>query len=411
MDSADRPGDAARVALIVVAVGSFVSPPLANVAAALALLLALASVPMRARLVGVARQPLGMGALGLFATMTVAMLWADVSWHQRFDAWWNWRVLLLVVLAAAAFEPARWKLRFCEALVAVLALGAIVSFGLWWAKTSIDPDSRGILFRNHVTQSMALAVGAVLALVLAAQAARPLRTRLLLAAAVALCVANMVSVASGRSGAVALVVAALGSAVLLLRGSRRWIGLVAVPAAAAALVLASPMLQQRFRLVAQEAPSLDCSGYENSTGLRLLLWRTTGNLIAAHPWLGYGVGGFTPAYEKEVRHQMQGHEFSGWCARPVHDPHNQYLRVTVEAGVPGLLAFLGLMVGAVRQRAAQPYRGCALALLAAWCVTSLFNSHFQTFNEGHLIAVVLGALLAPDAQESSALNTVSRTSS
>jgi O-antigen ligase len=35
-------------------------------------------------------------------------------------------------------------------------------------------------------------------------------------------------------------------------------------------------------------------------------------------------------------------------------------------------------------------------LLAAWCTTSLFNSHFQTFNEGHLIALLLGALLAPD---------------
>ena len=74
-------------------------------------------------------------------------------------------------------------------------------------------------------------------------------------------------------------------------------------------------------------------------------------------------------------------------------------------------AVLGLIVGAARQPAAQPYRSCGLALLAAWCTTSLFNSHFQTFNEGHLIALLLGALLAPDAQQSSAVNTASRTSS
>ena len=56
-----------------------------------------------------------------------------------------------------------------------------------------------------------------------------------------------------------------------------------------------------------------------------------------------------------------------------------------------------------------------LALLAAWCTTSLFNSHFQTFNEGHLIALLLGALLAPasvqgETQLASAPSTALRTS-
>jgi membrane associated rhomboid family serine protease len=71
------------------------------------------------------------------------------------------------------------------------------------------------------------------------------------------------------------------------------------------------------------------------------------------------------------------------------------------------------MMGAARQAAPQPYRGCALALLAAWCATSLFNSHFQTFNEGHLIALVLGALLAPGQGQAaaSAPSTAERTSS
>jgi O-antigen ligase len=411
MDRGDRLADSVCIALIVATIGSFTSPPLANVAAALALILALASVPMRARLVWVARQPLGLGALGLFATMTAAMLWADVPWHQRFDAWWNWRVMLLLVLTAAAFGPPRWKLRFCASLVAVLTVGAIVSFAMGRAKATMEPGFAGILFRNHVTQSMAMAVGAVLAAALASQAARGARSRLVLAAAATACVANVVFVSSGRSGQVALVIAAFASALLLLRGRQRWFALVAVPVVAAALVLATPMLQRRFTMVSDEASAIDCSREETSTGLRLLLWHTTGNLILSRPGLGYGVGGFSGAYEKQVRQQMQGHEGSGWCIRPAHDPHNQFLRVTVEAGVLGLLAFLGLIAGAARQRAAQPYRACALALLAAWCVTSLFNSHFQTFNEGHLIALLLGALLAPDAQEASAANTAAYTSS
>ena len=405
---------AACVALIVAAIGSFTSPPVANVAVALALLLALASGPLRNRLAVAAAQPLGRAALLLLAVMTAAMLWAPVPWPARLAAWWNWRTMLLIVLAAAAFGEARWKERFCIALVAVASIGAIASFALWAAGASRDPLHPGTLFLNHVTQSMALAVGVLLAAMLAAQPQRPPRARWLLAAAALVCLANLVTITAGRSGQVALVVGALAAALLTLSGRRRWQAVAALVVAAGVVTAASPALQQRFARIAQEAPTLDCSTpEESSTALRLLLWRTTGDLIRARPWLGYGVGGFTPAYEAQVRSEVAGQPLTGWCARPAHDPHNQFLRVTVEAGLLGLIALLGLIVGAARQPAAQPYRACALALLAAWCTTSLFNSHFQTFNEGHLIALLLGALLAPDAaaQAPSAPNTAARTSS
>ncbi|HEX4583455.1 MAG TPA: O-antigen ligase family protein [Burkholderiaceae bacterium] len=403
---------AVRVALIVATIGTFASPPVTNVAVALALVLALASQPMRARLVVAAGQPLGRAALILLALMALAMTWADAAWRARFDAWWNWRTMLLIVLTAAAFGDVRWKERFCLWLVAAVAIGAVASFAMWLANVTTQEGYPGTLLRNHVTQSMAMTCGVLIAAVLAAQPERSMRSRALLVAAALVCLANLVLVAAGRSGQVALVVAALSAVFLMFRGWRRWRIVLVLLALAAGLAAASPMLKQRFYLVAREAPSLDCAGPENSTGLRLLLWRTTGELIRARPWFGYGVGGFMPAYAGEVQNHLRGEPLTGWCARPVHDPHNQFLRVTVEAGVLGLIAFLGLIAGAARQPAAQPYRTCGVALLAAWCTTSLFNSHFQTFNEGHLIALLLGALLAPDqAQAASAPSTAERTSS
>jgi O-antigen ligase len=408
---------AVRIALIVAAIGSFCSPPVANVGVGLALLLALASGPLRARLAVAAMQPLGVAALILFAVMTLAMSWAPVPWPARFAAWWNWRTMLLIVLTAAAFGDERWKERFCLALVAAATLGALASFAMVAAHVTLDPGFPGTLFLNHVTQSMALAVGVLLAVVLAAPRERPTRSRMLLVAAALVCLANLVLVTAGRSGQVAVAAAGLSAAWLMLTGRRRLQALLALLVLGAALTAASPALQERFRKIGQEAPELDCSTHEeSSTALRLLLWRTTGALILERPWVGYGVGGFTPAYERKVPSQVGGQPLVNWCARPAHDPHNQYLRVAVEAGVLGLAAFLGLLVGATRQPASQPYRGAALALLAAWCTTSLFNSHFQTFNEGHLIALLLGALLAPDStasetQLASAPSTTLRTSS
>ena len=388
---------AVRIAWIVAAIGSFTSPPVANVAVALAVLATLASGPLRARVAAVAAQPLGRGALILFAVMALAMTWAAVPWPARFAAWWNWRTMLLIVLAAAAFGDPPWKERFCLSLIAAITAGALASFALRVAGRTLDPGFPGTVFLNHVTQSMALAVGILLAGALAMRPEQSRRLRVLLAIAALVCLANLVLITAGRSGQVALAVAALSAALLMLSGRRRWQAVLGLLVLSAGLAASSPALQQRFYKVFEEAPVLDCTSRgESSTALRLLLWRTTGALIRAHPWFGYGVGGFTPAYESEVRSQLRGQPLTGWCARPAHDPHNQFLRVTVEAGVLGLLALLGLIVGAARQPAREPYRSYGLALLAAWCTTSLFNSHFQTFNEGHLIALLLGALLAPD---------------
>ncbi len=408
---------AVRIALILAAIGSFTSPPVANIAIGLALVLSLASRPLRARLATVATEPLARGALILFLVMTLAMTWAEVPWSARFAAWWNWRTMLLIVLAAAAFGDQRWKERFCLSVICVVAVGAVVSFAMLAIGVTRDPGFPGTVLLNHVTQSMALAVGVLLAASLAAQRGRSPRSRAWLALAVLVCLANLVLITAGRSGQVALAVAALSAALLMLTGRRRWQAVLALLVVGAGLTAASPALRQGFGKIAQEAPLLDCSTPgESSTALRLLLWRTTGALIRARPWFGYGVGGFMPAYDREVRNQIGGQRLENWCARPAHDPHNQYLRVTVEAGVLGLLALLGLIVGAARQPAARPYRDCALALLAAWCTTSLFSSHFQTFNEGHLIALLLGVLLAPDpaqdgTQAASTVSTAERTSS
>ena len=42
----------------------------------------------------------------------------------------------------------------------------------------------------------------------------------------------------------------------------------------------------------------------------------------------------------------------------------------------------------------QPYRLIVLTTLTGWCATSLANSHFSTFHEGHFIWFWLGAMLA-----------------
>ncbi len=79
----------------------------------------------------------------------------------------------------------------------------------------------------------------------------------------------------------------------------------------------------------------------------------------------------------------------------------------------GLAVFGWWLLAAIRQPVTGPFRVAGLALLLAWCATSLFSSHFETFNEGHMIVMFLGALLAREAdlQASSRPSTTAATSS
>src|SRR5262249_6299661 len=75
-------------------------------------------------------------------------------------------------------------------------------------------------------------------------------------------------------------------------------------------------------------------------------------------------------------------------------PHNQFLKILGEQGLIGLAAFLFFIYRALTCRSPSPYREIAAAVLIAWCMTSLANSHFSTFVEGRFIFFWLGAMLA-----------------
>jgi O-antigen ligase len=217
--------------------------------------------------------------------------------------------------------------------------------------------------------------------------------RLFLAAAALLLIANAVFVTTGRSGY--LVAAVLSVALVLGWPGHRVSPSRRVAMAAGALVVAlavlasSPVVRERvLKGMRQTESALNRSEAVTSMSLRVVYLRNTLELIAARPLLGYGTGAFSEAYGRHVAGR------TGLEGLPAHDPHNQYLNIATENGLLGLAVFIWFLVAAFRQRAGQPYRLLGLGVLAAWCATSLFSSHFSTFSEGRFIALWMGAFLA-----------------
>jgi O-antigen ligase len=405
-----------RGAAIGVAIGAALSPPVANLAAAIMAIAFLCVPDWRARLRGFTASWIGKGVQVYAAALVLATVVGAFNPQGLAGALahlFGWRTLLLVAIAFAVFDSARWKLRLALAFIAFASLAAIVSLiclQIGWQYRDLGP---GVVLRNTVTQAMAFGIGAFLAAVLLVtrQVTAP-RERVLLGLALLLLLGQL-AFQVGRSGQVMTAVLFAVAAALLLRGRTRALAVASVPALAVVAFAVSPVMQTRFQTAWQELGNAANLTEYTSMGIRVVMWQNTVELIRARPVLGYGLGGMRPAYEAHIKDRA-----SGWKAIVTGDPHSQFLSAWVEGGLPGLLAFLFMLVTVALQPAANPWRTIAVSLLAAWCTTSTISSHFQTFNEGHMIALFLGAFLAPpgaeDAvaqSEASALATAAATSS
>jgi O-antigen ligase len=383
-----------RAAAIAVAVGAIASPPLASFASAV-MALAFFFIPdWRARLRRSLGTRLGRGVLVFAAALLLATVlgaFGPQGVRGAVAHLFGWRTLLVLVLAFAVFDCARWKERLAFAFVAFTAFAAVVALvalKMGWVHRDLPA---GILLRNTVTQAMAFAIGAFFAAMLLATRRTASRARrIFLAGAGLLLLWQLLFVQVGRSGQAMLAVLVAVVAALHLRGARRVLAIGAVPVAAALAFSLSPVMQARFATAWQEFTHVETLTEYTSMGIRAVMWQNTVELIQARPVLGYGLGGMRPAYAALVAGRAEG-----WKAIVTGDPHNQLLAVWVDAGLPGVLAFIFMLAAIGLQPAPKPWRSLALALLGAWCATSMMSSHFQTFNEGHLIAVFLGAFLAP----------------
>ncbi|WP_232431348.1 O-antigen ligase [Cupriavidus sp. UYPR2.512] len=121
---------------------------------------------------------------------------------------------------------------------------------------------------------------------------------------------------------------------------------------------------------------------DTSIGIRLQLWRTSLELIQAHPWTGVGPENF----ERTLETLGAQHVITPLAATMPHS-HNELLHATATLGIPGLLAILALyLVPAAfflrhlgdADRGAQVASAMGLALCFGFMVFGLTEVMFAT---------------------------------
>ncbi|NTV69568.1 MAG: O-antigen ligase family protein [Azonexaceae bacterium] len=388
----------ACVLMSIVGISVLFSPPVMNLATLLLLAVIFSSAELRQSLWATWRLPMVKFVLLFYAVMIVGTTYSIAPKDVAVRMAIGWSKLLLVPIALSLFADTRWKSRFLKAFVGIVAVCSVISFALWLFQIDLPVASqeRGIFLRNHATQGMAFAVGAFGAFLLAMESGAG-RVRRLYVLGGLLLLANIALVTTGRSGYLVAMVCAVGAVSgYVLFGQRRLgtrgiVAAVLLVVSVAGMLLLAPTSRERMLQGVQEVENYDQAKEVTSMGIRMIFWKNTVEMIREQPLFGYGTGAFGTAYDRKIEGR------TGVAATPAGDPHNQYMKITAENGVVALLVFLGFLVAAARQRCAAPYRMIGLCVLASWCATSLFNSHFSTFNEGNFIYAWLGIMLAPPA--------------
>jgi O-antigen ligase len=352
-----------------------------------------AAVTMRESL----RHPLGIALAAFLALSVVAMLYSSAPWAARWHDVWGWRKLAYGLLLLGFFTPDDWKRRFVATFLAVAVIGVFVSFlaalGLVPSRSYQAPGTmQGVVFQNYAVQGMVFSL-AILCVAHFARGATGHMRWALGAGALAFAI-NITYVLPGRTGYLALIIAAVTSASVVFGWRRKYIWLSILMVLGMITFATAPQLRDRVLQAIGEIASADSSTELTSVGTRVLFYRATLKLIRERPVFGYGSGSFGKEYAEIVSRR-----YSDWRATPTTDPHNQYLFITMQLGIVGLAAFLAILATSFWTARTSPYGWIASGALAIWCVTSLFSSHFRTFPEGHLIGLFLGALLAAPARE------------
>ncbi|MHB1950384.1 MAG: O-antigen ligase family protein [Acidiferrobacteraceae bacterium] len=345
----------------------------------------------RIRVTRISRNVVALAALMLLAMVFVGTLYGEGSLSARMNYAGKYADLLLIPLLMSVLktDPARQRVvnAFLVAMMITLVLSLMVHFGWvvpgqWIKGTASDATP----FKDHITQNILMSYAAF---IVANQVlSRTDWTKWAALAIVLVCLYDILFAVQGRTGY--LVLLALIPYLFYDRIGARGIGVAAVVVVvlSGAAYGGSPVFRQRMDLAAQQVEGWQ-RGHDDNTavGVRLQYYKNTLRIIARHPLLGVGTGGFPRAYAREV---------AGTQQTPTANPHNQYLLLAAEIGPIGLGLFLALLYAEWRMAGSMMAheRRMARALVLTFAVANVVNSLLIDQTERVFFCVLSGTLFS-----------------
>lgn len=350
----------------------------------------------RHKLLIILNNPVSLSALALFVLLLAGTLYGAREAGDAAHYLGKYTDLLFIPVFLFLFRDAATRRNALYALAAslalVLALSYLIKAGIVptnpFAISGVDNNYGPVVFKLHLTHNILMAFAAFLFTWLALTAASS-GIKWSWATLAILAVINVTMMVKGGTGYLLL----CGLALLLgfIRNRWRGLGIVAagMVALAAALTVVPGPFQERISVIIKQTQEWKPDRpAQDSAGFRLEFYRNTLAIIADHPIIGVGTGGFPQAYADKVR---------GTGKTETRNPHNEFLHITVQVGIAGLATLLWLfwLQWRLAARLGSPLE-CHLArgLVLTMVIGCMLNSMLLDHTEGLFYAWLTGLLYA-----------------
>jgi O-antigen ligase len=326
----------------------------------------------------------------LWALAAVGMLWADVTWSERFGGLGGYNRLLVIPLLLAQFRRSAHGIRvlrgFFASVSAVLLLSwaLVVIPGLPWRG---NLSGIGVPVKDYILQSEDFLICAFVLFGIVFDDGRARRWRSVagLVALAGLFLANIVFVAAART---TLLVAPV---LVLLLGWRQfgWKGLLGAALlgciVGVTVFLGSPYLRARLTNSVKELQAYRASDAFNSTGLHLEFLKKSFSFVETAPVIGHGTG----SIPEQFRNAAVGQ--SGAASVASVNPHNQIFAVAIQLGLVGAAVLAAMWTAHVMLfRGGGMTAWIGIIIVVQNVAASLVNSHLFDFTQGWLYVFGVG---------------------
>ena len=324
----------------------------------------------------------------LWLLAAVGMLWADVSWGDRFGGLDGFHRLLAIPLLFAQFRRSdNGGLVLCGFLASAgCLLLTSWAFALIPALQS-HGNFRGVPVKDYIFQSSEFLVCAFALLGATGRFAtrRQWPQVLILAAGAALFLANMAFVFASRSSllVVPFLVAALGWRLSGIKGIAAAC-LIAL-ALAPALWFSSPHLRDFTLDSIDDMQRYFASDAVTSSGLHLEFLRKSTAIIEDAPVIGHGTGSIA----EQFRYAAAGR--NGAAGIATVNPHNQVFAVAIQLGSIGAIVLAAMWISHLMMFTGGEWANwVGMTIVIENIVSSTVNSHLFDFSNGWLYIIGVG---------------------
>lgn len=316
-------------------------------------------------------------ATGLFLFFIAGLTYSPATIRDSFAVLMKYRELILLPMVISLVMDDETAVQKAEnSFLAGAILLLIISYGMAFSLIPSIKYGYSLLF--HITHSFFMALLSFWALQRTLDSTRFRSFWLLIFLAATI---NLIFITPGRTGMLSYAILMLLALMQRLPWKSRLAGCLFFCLLIPVGFFTSANISSRVQQALQDIIHYEQGVSRTSLGMRLDWWGNSLDLIREKPLLGHGTGSFAI---------QQGKLIKGSKTKASDNPHNEYLMIGVQLGIPGMALFIALMVSQwLCARSFEPHRkfliqGVVLTMATGCLMNSfLFDSH-----QGHFFAFI-----------------------